>query len=229
VTGNTYRHPAVLAKMAATIDHMSGGRVVLGLGAGWQENEHRAYGIPFPSLAERLDRLEEACRVITLLRTDRRASFRGTHYQLAEAPLEPKPLGRLPLLIGGSGERRTLRIVARYADEWNSWGTPPDIARRIQVLERHCDTVGRDVREIEVSAVALLFLSRDPATLGALRAASLPQPSIIGAAEEVRDVVARYRDLGVAELVVPDFTLGNYPESLDAMDRFNEEVASAFR
>jgi len=122
VVGNTYRHPAVLAKQAASVDHLSGGRLVLGLGAGWQENEHVAYGIEYSTVQGRLDRLEEACAVITsLLRQDRSTSA-GTHYQLQDAPLAPKPVGSLPLLIGGGGEQRTLRIAAQYADEWNTWG-----------------------------------------------------------------------------------------------------------
>src|SRR5262245_7189154 len=114
VCGNTYRHPAVLAKMAATLDHMSGGRFVLGLGAGWQENEHVAYGIPFYTLQERLARLDEACRVVKALFGEKRATFKGQYYQLEDAVLEPKPVQQpLPLLVGGGGEKVTLRIAAQ--------------------------------------------------------------------------------------------------------------------
>jgi F420-dependent oxidoreductase-like protein len=145
VTGNTYRHPAVLAKMAATVDHISGGRLVLGLGAGWQENEHLAYGIPLYDIRERLARLEEACRVIKGLFTDPRTTFHGKYYQLEDAPLEPKPVqDPLPLLIGGGGEKITLRIAARYADEWNVWGDVETLRSKMAVLERHCAEVGRD-------------------------------------------------------------------------------------
>ncbi|HVN50557.1 MAG TPA: TIGR03560 family F420-dependent LLM class oxidoreductase, partial [Acidimicrobiales bacterium] len=122
VCGNTYRHPAVLAKMAAGVDQISGGRFLLGLGAGWQENEHEAYGLEFGTVRSRLDRLDEACAIVTSLLRDDRTTFDGEHYRLRDAPLDPKPVQpKLPLLIGGRGERRTMRIAARYADEWNAW------------------------------------------------------------------------------------------------------------
>jgi len=117
VTGNTYRHPAVLAKMAATVDHISNGRVVLGLGSGWQENEHAKYGIPFYTVSIRLKRLEEACQVIKALFSEESARFSGEFYQLEDAPLVPKPIQEsLPLLIGGGGEKVTLKITAKYAE-----------------------------------------------------------------------------------------------------------------
>ncbi|MGD8416552.1 MAG: TIGR03560 family F420-dependent LLM class oxidoreductase, partial [Pseudomonadales bacterium] len=120
VTGNTYRHPAVLAKMAATLDHITAGRVVLGLGSGWQENEHMQYGIPFYTVVERLKRLDEACQVIKSLFSETKTTFAGNYYQLEDASLEPKPVQKpLPLLIGGGGEKMTLKITAKYADEWN--------------------------------------------------------------------------------------------------------------
>ena len=145
VTGNTYRHPAVLAKMAATVDHICEGRLVLGLGAGWQENEHEAYGIELPAVAERLARLDEACQVIRLLHSEERSNFEGRFYRLVDAPCEPKPVQRpLPLLIGGGGEKTTMRIAARYADEWNCWGLPELMAHKSEVLERHCLEIGRD-------------------------------------------------------------------------------------
>ncbi|MHB8578177.1 MAG: LLM class F420-dependent oxidoreductase, partial [Dehalococcoidia bacterium] len=149
VSGNTYRHPAVLAKMAAEIDQISGGRFVLGLGAGWQENEHAAYGLPFPSIAERLRRLDEACQVIIGLFTNARTTFAGRYYQLQDAPLEPKPVqSPLPLFIGGGGEKKTLRIVAKYANEWNVWGTPETLRQKIAVLDQHCAAVGRPPAEV---------------------------------------------------------------------------------
>ena len=119
VTGNTYRHPAVLAKMAATVDHISGGRLVLGLGSGWQENEHNQYGIEFDTFKERLAKLDEACQVIKSLFTETSTTFDGQYYQLREASLEPKPVqSPLPWMIGGGGEKVTLKITAKYADEW---------------------------------------------------------------------------------------------------------------
>ena len=162
VTGNTYRHPAVLAKMAATVDHISGGRLVLGIGSGWQENEHQQYGIEFGTVRQRLDRLEEACAMIKSLFNEPSANFEGRFYTLKEATLEPKPLQpNLPLMVGGGGEKVTLRITARYADEWNVWGTVETMIHKMKILDRHCEDIGRDPKNIQRSAVALLFLSDD--------------------------------------------------------------------
>jgi len=150
VLGNTYRHPAVVAKMAAQVDIISGGRLLLGLGAGWQQNEHEAYGIPFGTMRERLERLDEACQVMKALWSQRRSDFKGRYYQLADAPLDPKPV-QTPhpeLMIGGGGERVTLRIVAKHADHWNIWGGPGVLARKGAVLDAHCAAVGRDPKTI---------------------------------------------------------------------------------
>ena len=123
VFGNTYRHPAILANQVATIDHMSGGRVLFGLGAGWQENEHEAYGIELPPVKQRLDRFEEAVQVVKGLFAEERFSFKGEYYVIDEAPMNPARAD-MSLLVGGSGEKRTMRIAAEYADEWNVWSTP---------------------------------------------------------------------------------------------------------
>jgi F420-dependent oxidoreductase-like protein len=230
VTGNTYRHPAVLAKMAATVDHISRGRAVLGLGAGWQQNEHLQYGIGFGSVGERLARLEEACQVIRSLFAEKSASFEGQHYRLEAASLEPKPLQNpLPLLIGGGGEKVTLRIAARFADEWNVWGDVETLRHKGQVLDRHCADVGRDPAAIQRSAVALLFLSDDAAFTKGMRDRDIGRPKIVGNADEVRDIVQAYRDVGVNELIVPDFTLGPMPQKRATLDRFIEEVAGPLR
>ncbi len=154
VTGNPYRHPAVLANMAASLDVISGGRLELGIGAGWNEEESSAYGIGLPPLRERFDRLEESCAVLDLLLTQETASFAGVHYRLTDARCEPKPVQRPrpPIVIGGGGERRTLRIAARWADQWNAPGATPEVlAHKIEVLHGHCAAVGRDPAEIEVS------------------------------------------------------------------------------
>ncbi len=145
VTGNTYRHPAVLANMAATLDHITHGRAILGLGAAWHEAEHQMYGIPFDTVPIRLAKLREASRIIRSLLDDERTTFAGKHYTLTDAVCEPKPIQkRLPLLIGGGGEQVTLRVTARYADLWHGFGTPAVIAGKIEILKRHCDEVGRD-------------------------------------------------------------------------------------
>jgi F420-dependent oxidoreductase-like protein len=154
VTGNPYRHPALLANMAASVDVISGGRLELGLGAGWNEEESNAYGIDLPALRERFDRLDEACSVIDALLTQEVSNFDGRYYQLRDARCEPKPFQepRPPLVIGGGGEKRTLRIAARHADQWNlAGGTPEVLAHKLEVLRAHCADLGRDPTEIEAS------------------------------------------------------------------------------
>jgi F420-dependent oxidoreductase-like protein len=154
VTGNTYRHPGVLAKMAVTVDHLSGGRLEFGLGAAWAEGEHTMLGLEFGSVGQRIARLEEACRVIELLWSENRASFDGAHYRLADAIANPKPVQqpRPPIWIGGSGERKTLRVVAQHADVWNfGGGEAAEGVRLSRVLDEHCAAVGRDPAEIRRS------------------------------------------------------------------------------
>jgi F420-dependent oxidoreductase-like protein len=160
VTGNVHRHPAVLANMAATVDVISGGRLEIGLGAGWNAQECDAYGIPLFGVRERLERLDEAAQVLRLLLTQETSSYDGRYYRLVDARCEPKPVQAPmpPLGIGGSGERRTLRTVARWADHWNySGGDPDELRHKLEVLRRHADEVGRDVDEVVVSASVSLF------------------------------------------------------------------------
>lgn len=229
VSGNTYRHPAVVAKMAAQIDVISGGRFILGLGAGWQEREHTAYGIPLGTIGERLDKLEEACRVCTDLFRYQKSNFEGEHYQLVDAPLEPKPIQTpLPLMIGGGGEKRTLRITAQYATEWNVWGTPEVLRHKNGVLDGHCRDIGRDPAEIQRSACTLLLYSDDAERVGQARAAG--RPVLGGSRDELLRTVQEYIEVGVDELIIPDFTLGqNAFERTEQMDRFINEIASEFR
>lgn len=154
VTGNPYRHPAVLANMAASLDVISDGRLELGIGAGWNEEESQAYGIELPPLRERFDRLDEACAVLDLLLTRATASFAGRYYRLTDARCEPKPVQRPrpPIVIGGGGEKRTLRIAAQYADQWNAPGATPEVLKhKIDVLHGHCAAVGRNPSDIEIS------------------------------------------------------------------------------
>ncbi|TDJ23069.1 MAG: LLM class F420-dependent oxidoreductase [Gammaproteobacteria bacterium] len=225
VMGNTYRHPAIVAKMAATLDHISGGRAVLGLGSGWQENEHKQYGIPFYTVGERLARLDEACQVIKLLFNEKKSDFDGRFYQLQDASLAPKPIQNpLPLLIGGGGEKVTLKITAKYADEWNVWGDVDKLRAKMKILDQHCADVGRDPKEIKRTAVALLFMSEDPEYLERTRNSNLQQATIIGTPEEIRDIVAEYENIGVDELIVPDFTLGTGNKKIDTLDQFINDV-----
>jgi F420-dependent oxidoreductase-like protein len=228
VCGNTYRHPAILANQAATADVISGGRIILGLGAGWQENEHRKYGIELYPVKERLDRFAEACAIVRSLATQERTTFHGDHYRLTDAPMEPKPVGPLPLLVGGGGEKRTLRIAAEHAQEWNVWSTPEVFTHKSGVLDAHCHDLGRDPAEIRRSTQALLFLSHDESYLARIRDADIGRAAIVGSPAEVVDIVGAYRDAGVDELIVPDFTLGKGSRRTDSLDSFKEEVAIHF-
>lgn len=227
VAGNTYRHPAVLANQAATIDHVAGGRFVLGLGAGWQVGEHEAYGIPLFGVKERIDRFEEACQVVLALRDEPRASFAGEAYQLADAPMEPKPLGPMPLLIGSSGPHRMARIVARYADEWNTWGTAELFAEKAAHVDRACVEADRDPASLVRSSQALVFLGPDGAAAAERTAAF--RPSIGGTTEQLAEVVAAYAAAGVDELIIPDFTLGDQAQVLEAIDQLGRELLPAAR
>ena len=230
VNGNTYRHPAVLAKMAAGVDIISGGRFILGLGAGWQENEHRAYGILFYTTGERLRRLREACEVVTrLLHQDGPASYEGVFYQLADAPLQPRPVqAHLPLMIGGGGEKVTLRIVAEHADEWNVWGTPDVLAQKMAVLDRHCAAVGRDPRAIQRSAAVMVVQTDDPALAAKLRGGG--RPTIAGNPADLQAAVRAYRAAGVDELIVPGFGLrGDLAARKATLDALMRDVIAPLR
>ncbi|MCD4535368.1 LLM class F420-dependent oxidoreductase [Nocardioides sp. cx-169] len=162
VTGVTYRHPGLLAKTVTTLDRLSRGRAVLGIGAAWYQREHDGLGVPFPSTGERFERLEETLQICRQMWGDDDGAYDGTHYRLAETVCVPPPVrpSGVPVLIGGSGERKTLRLVARYADACNLFGEPPEVVRhKLDVLRRHCDDAGRDYDAIEKTMVA----TADPA------------------------------------------------------------------
>jgi len=167
VTGNTYRHPAVLAKMAVTIDHLSAGRLEFGIGAAWAEIEHDMLGIEFGTAGRRVEWLDEACQVIKSLFTEERTNFEGAHYTLRDAIANPKPMQRPypPFWIGGRGERKTLLVIARHADVWNAPGGEPDeVARLAGILDAHCADIGRDPAEIRRS-VQIRYSGDDEALL----------------------------------------------------------------
>ncbi len=163
VTGVTYRSPAVLANMAVTIDHISGGRLELGIGGAWYELEHDQYGIPFPGIGERLAMMGEEAVILKSLWTETRTTFSGRHYQLKDAMCEPKPVQpRIPLWIGGSGERVTMRHVAAQADGWNTFDMPvEEFEHKLRVLDGHCRDVGRDRSEIRIQMVVRAVLGAD--------------------------------------------------------------------
>jgi F420-dependent oxidoreductase-like protein len=226
VTSVTYRHPTVIANIAAAVDNISDGRLLLGLGAGWQENEHTAYGLELGTIKQRLDRFEEAVQVIRMLRSDKRTTFKGEYYEVTDAPNQPGPVQlAMPILIGGSGEKRTLKIAAQYADEWNAWTDPPTLAHKLGVLRQHCDAVGNDPADIKVSTQAMLYLSDDEAWLKDKRG----QGAIAGTPKEVVDIIGAYKDAGADEIIIPDFTMGNAQRRKDTCDLFINEVASNFR
>jgi F420-dependent oxidoreductase-like protein len=227
VLGNTYRHPAVVANQAATVDQISGGRFVLGIGAGWQVNEHEAYGIELPRARELLARFDEACQVFTGLLTQDRTDFDGKYYQLTGAPLEPKPAA-MPLLIGGAGEKVTLGIVAKYADEWNHWSLPEVAVHKGEVFRGHCEKIGRDPGTVRRSTQALFEVVVPGDTEAEARRERLlaagRQPVVMGSVEELVDTFGRYAEAGIDELLIPDVTLGDGQRRFDALERLREDV-----
>ena len=225
----TYRHPAVLANWAATVDRLSAGRLVLGVGAGWQQNEHDQYGIDLLAVGDRVARFAEVCRVLTGLLRQERTSLDGRWFQLHEAVCEPKPTQQPPpLLIGGKGDRM-LGIAARYADEWNMWSTPEVMAERGAALDRRCEAIGRDPATIRRSTQALVLLTDDEAAAARFVENVAPRAAVAGGVGAVADMVAGWAAAGVDEVIVPDFVLGRGTARLDAMDALIEHVAPAYR
>ncbi|MCX7620771.1 MAG: TIGR03560 family F420-dependent LLM class oxidoreductase [Acidimicrobiales bacterium] len=229
VLSQTYRHPAVLANWAATVDHVSHGRLILGVGAGWQHNEHEQYGISLPSPRDRIDRLCEAVQVLRSLLTQQSTEFDGRWFTLRSAVCEPKPLQQpLPILIGGKGDRM-LRVVAQLADAWNMWSLPETLAPRVAVLERACEQAGRDPREIKRTTQALVMITDDMTKARRLIETVAPRAAIAGPTSHIAEVVSRWQELGVDEVIVPDFVLGRGQAKLDAMDAYLEQVVLLFR
>jgi F420-dependent oxidoreductase-like protein len=239
VLGNTYRHPAVLAKTLTTIDVVSGGRLIAGIGGAWQQNEHQAYGIPFYTVGERLARLDEACQVLKMLWTQDRSTFKGRFYQLDDAPANPKPVQQPhpELLIGGGGEKVTLKIAAKHADHWNTWGGPRILRAKNAILDQHCAAVGRDPKKILRSAVMPLVISDDKADVEKVRQASMrrmgfdearAQDTVLGGSvAQVQDTLGQLREAGVGQLFVPSMFFPKDPRPL--LDRFMADVAPALR
>ncbi|MEZ5245671.1 MAG: LLM class F420-dependent oxidoreductase [Acidimicrobiales bacterium] len=160
VTGNTYRNPAVLAKTITALDHVSHGRATLGIGSGWFELEHDAYGIPFNTFSERFEKLEEALNIILPMLRGERPTLVGTHYQVTEAINSPAPVSKVPVMIGGNGEKKTLRMVAQYADESNLTCGIEEVPRKLEALAEHCERLGRDRSEIKVTKLVMMVIGR---------------------------------------------------------------------
>jgi len=226
VASATFRNPGVLAKLRATIDHISGGRLELGMGAGWFEFEHASLGIPFPSVGERLRQLEEAVQIVKALWTQASVDFEGRYYTLRGAVSEPKPIQKPtpPLTIGASGEKVALRNVARYADHWNTYCTPDDYASKRAALERHCEALGRDPSEIHRSLMMPLYLDEDAAVRGKVEhwgsmVRAAPEQArewfLIGDRSEIRERIDRFAEQGVQTLIVQVDHAGRNVETLE--------------
>jgi probable F420-dependent oxidoreductase len=208
VSPTSVHHPAILANRAATIDHISNGRLVLGIGAGWQINEHRAYGIELEPAATRVDRFEEAIQIIRSLLSDQRTSFEGAHYSITDAPMDPKPVqSPLPILVGTSSPRM-LRITATHADAWNTWGAPELAGANMAKLRAACERVDRDPATMRTCAQALVIVNEDPAAIESVRAGAMAERTIVGSIEQIVQEVGAYVGLGFDEFIVPDFALG---------------------
>ncbi|TML39053.1 MAG: LLM class F420-dependent oxidoreductase [Actinobacteria bacterium] len=208
VTGVTYRNPALVAKMVTTLDIVSGGRAVLGIGAAWHEEEHEGLGFDFPPARERLDRLEEALKICRAMFREDSPAFDGRYYRIHGATNVPRPLqpGGPSILVGGGGERRTLRLVARYADACNISGDATMVGRKVEILERHCNDVGRQRAEISVTRLGSLFLTSTADETRQVREfvtqAAGPDAAAgftIGEPDEVVAQVAELVDAGVDE------------------------------
>ena len=218
VMSATYRHPAVVANWAATVDHISRGRLTLGLGAGWQLNEHAQYGIQLGTPGERIDRLDEYCTVVRSLLEQSVTNFKGRSFELSNAWCEPKPLQtRLPLLIGGKGDRM-LRLVARHADMWNMWSMPSKFAERSAVLDQSSEAIGRDPATIRRSTQALVCLTDSASEARSFIDAAGGRAAFAGTAEQFADLAAQWHDAGVDELVIPDWHLGTGTQRAESIE-----------
>lgn len=210
VTGVTYRNPALLAKIITTLDIISGGRAVLGIGAAWYDLEHEGLGFDFPPVKERMDRLEEAVQICRAMFTESTPTFEGRYYRIHDTRNVPRPLQQNgpPIMIGGSGERRTLKLVAQYADLCNITGDPATIRHKIAVLQSHCRDAGRDPRDITITRLASLFVTHSDEETAQVRGfveqaagAEAAAGFNIGREDEIVDQVAELVDAGVDELI----------------------------
>jgi alkanesulfonate monooxygenase SsuD/methylene tetrahydromethanopterin reductase-like flavin-dependent oxidoreductase (luciferase family) len=218
VLSQSYRNPALLAKMAANIQALTGGRLILGLGAGWKEDEYTAYGYSFPSTATRMDHLEEAIHVIRALWTQQPATFEGQHYAIRNAYCAPQPSPMIPLLIGGGGEKRTLALAARYADWWNfNSCTVEEYGHKLTILRQHCERVGRNPDEIQLTYLGTLSVAEDPAQV-------LHHPQkhyIAGNAAQVHEELEQFSALGVRHFM---FRIPN----VETLEHFVSRVVPRF-
>ena len=229
VTGNTYRNPALLAKMAATVDLISNGRLILGIWAAWFQREHEAYGWEFPDVRERCDRLEEAVELIRkLFAAEGPIDYNGRYYKLNRAYFSPpctqKP--HIPIMVGGNGEKRTLRTLAKFGDicniDFNLPGSPELFKHKLEVVERHCKEIGRDPSEIKKTMLIPLRLESDEKKAANLRKAR-GEWVLYGTASFIIDRIQQYIDAGAEEIM-----LGSVPMKSELFEDINDEILSAF-
>jgi len=229
VSPTSVHHPALLANRAITIDHVSNGRFVLGLGAGWQINEHRAYGIELEPPRQRVDRFAEALQIIKMLMSQPRTTFDGEFYQITDAPCEPKAIqDSIPILVGTGGSRM-MRLTARHADQWNTWGTPATVADRLSEFMQACETVARDPDTMWTSAQTLMFITDSKEASEKALATAPAGRAVAGSISELVDIVGQFADLGIDELIIPDFSLGRErAERRAAFEMIRSEIMPAF-
>jgi F420-dependent oxidoreductase-like protein len=229
----TYRNPALLAKVTTTLDVISGGRTWLGIGAAWFEGEHLAYGYEFPPLKVRFEMLEDALQVMRAMFTQERASYEGKHFSVREAYNNPKPLrGDIPIVIGGSGERKTLRLVAGYADGCNLFGDAATARHKLDVLERHCEDVGRDPAEITKTKIGVVLVGETHdaahAKIERLAQAGLPRERLesaaVGDPDELAEWAASFAAAGIEGLTIsmPD------AHDIEAVELAGRALSSVF-
>ncbi len=225
VAPTSVHHPAVLANRAATIDHISDGRMVLGLGAGWQINEHHAYGIELEPPKRRVDRFDEAIQIMRSLLGQDRTTFDGDIYTMTDAPSDPAPVqSPLPILVG-TGGARMMKITARHADEWNTWGGPEMAGGARTRFETACESVGVDPSSKWTSVQALVFVTDDDATAEKILGGDYGTRSIAGTPDRLVETLGEYGEQGFDEFIVPDFNLGRTPTARrEALERIDEQV-----
>jgi alkanesulfonate monooxygenase SsuD/methylene tetrahydromethanopterin reductase-like flavin-dependent oxidoreductase (luciferase family) len=228
VSGVTYRHPAVIANMAATLDQVSNGRAICGIGAAWNQTEHRAYGMDLGTPGERSRRFAEAAKIIRALLDGERVTYKGKYYTLKNAVLNTRPVQRrLPIMIGGGGEQKTLRTTARYADMWHGFGPPETMARKIEILRQHCVDAGRDPSQIEPYGGSWLVIRDTKAEAEGVLAEiakhhhGMNRPNaFVGNVDAVAAHLKRYWDVGIRGYIV-GFA---YPYDMETMTRLAEDV-----
>ena len=236
VNGNTYRNPCILAKMAATLDHVSDGRLNLGLGAGWFEAEHTSFGIDFKTVRGRLDALDEACRIVKGMLDGEKVTLEGEHYNVRDAICVPRPVqSHVPLMMGGEGKKIMLKLVARYADMWNAAGSPAKIGDLIQTIERHAEAQDRDPDKIEKTVMMSLCYTENTerqemmaAILGAsfgMEPAEAREQMMIGTADQCLEKIGRYVRAGCTHFIFMTFA----PYFVDEIQGFAETVIPAAR